>query len=394
MASNSGDLTQTLIGGGLTPQAARAIANALANAHTGTFSRGRDISDTTPTDQLRLVTAETRRYQLTNLDFSPTAPFQDRLASNPGQYAGLPQDHPYKDSQPISSDPPLSAPRVQGSDYVDVTNDVEGNSAVSKVALRLRQQTGRHLRIDPSTKFLDALPFNASSESPRFVSAEFSESDAGSDLKVSLRNLEQMTVLLSNATQRSVWAFPDSAATSLAAESLSSLADAILRQGTWSPALFSWQAVAGGAGTNPTMTYNAVTAGRWFRLGQWVYVTGRLSIATITAAGSGYFGVTNLPFLVAPSEVYAGWVAYKAGFVGAGPDLCYAQDTTVFSSSGRNNSLVLGFHTATGTGLNTNGNFAVGSDFAFGCIYRTTAALNASASEPFDPGSIQPGPGG
>ena len=375
MASNSGDLTQTLIGGGLTPQAARAIANALANAHSGTFSRGRDTSDTTPTDQLRLVTAETRRYQLTNLDFSPTAPFQERLSSNPGQYAGLPQDHPYKDSQPISSEPPLSAPRVQGSDYVDVTNDVESNSAVSKVALRLRQQTGRHLRIDPSTKFLDALPLQAVSDSPRFISAEFSESDEASNLKVSLRNLEETSVLLSNGNKQSVWAFPASAP---AAESLSSLAGAILRQGTWTPALFAWATVATppGAGTDPSVTYNtSLTAGRYFRIGPWVYVNGRIVLTALASAGTGYIGVRNLPFAVQADEVFSGPISYRVNASGAGPTWVYAQDTTVFNAtSGRADCLVLGYHTATGTVTSQQGFLTSTLDFAFSCVYRTSAA--------------------
>lgn len=212
MATNSGDLTQTLIEGGLAPQAARAIANAIANAHSGTFSRGRDVSDATPTDQLRMITADTRRYQLTNLDFSPAAPFQDRLSSNPGEYAGPAPDHPYKDSQPLVSAPPLSSPRVEGSDYIAVSDEVTGNSAVSRIGLRLRQQTGRHLRIDPSTKFLDALPFLASSQSGSFLSAEFQETEEGTQLVVSLRNLEKVTAMLANGDTREVFVFPEAAA--------------------------------------------------------------------------------------------------------------------------------------------------------------------------------------
>lgn len=377
MAINSGDLTQTLIEGGMTPQAARAIANALANAHSGTLSRGRDVSDATPTEQLRLITADTRRYQLTNLDFSPAAPFQDRLSSKPGEYAGGEQDHPYKDSQPISSEPPLSSPRVQGSDYIDVINSVAGNSAVSRVALRLRQQTGRHLRIDPSTKFLDALPLNAISDTPRFVSAEFFESDQSSDLKVSLRNLEQITVLLSDGTKRTVFAFPDAAAASVADESLTAIAPAIIKQGTWTPAYFSWGTVTTPiqAGTNPTLTYNTtLTAGRYFRIGPWVYVTGRIFVTTVTAAGTGYMGIKNLPFSVTTDEVFSGSVGSKATFSGAGPDAVVAQDTTVFSTSGVNNSLVLGYHTATGIQLSSQAMLQANCDLSFSCIYRTSAA--------------------
>lgn len=209
MAANSGDLVRTLIEGGLAPQAARAIANALANAASPTFSQGKDISDATPTEQLRLITSDTRRYQLTNLDFSPSAPFQDRLSANPGEYAGPTPDHPYKDSQPVTSAPPLSSPRVQANDYIAVDNEVDGNAAVSRVGLRLRKDTGRHLRIDPSTKFLDALPFLANTQSAQFLSAEFAEQEEGTELVVSLRNLEKVTLLLANGDSREAFVFPD-----------------------------------------------------------------------------------------------------------------------------------------------------------------------------------------
>jgi hypothetical protein len=378
MATNSGDLTQTLIEGGLAPQAARAIANAIANAHSGTFSRGRDVSDATPTDQLRMITADTRRYQLTNLDFSPAAPFQDRLSSNPGEYAGPAPDHPYKDSQPLVSAPPLSSPRVQGSDYIAVSDEVTGNSAVSRIGLRLRQQTGRHLRIDPSTKFLDALPLNAISDTPRFVSAEFSESDESSNLRVSLRNLEEISVLLSDGNKQSVWAFPEAVASAPAAESMPGLANAILRQGTWTPAFFAWATTATppGVGTNPNLSYNTdLTAGRYFRIGPWVYVNGRIVVSAVVASGTGYIGVRNLPFAVQSGEFFSGSISYKNGFSGAGPDFVYAQDTTTFNAtSGRADCLVLGYHTATSVVISQQGMLSGGIDFGFSCIYRTAAA--------------------
>lgn len=211
MAANSGDLVQTLIEGGLAPQAARTIANALANAASPAFSKGGDTDDATPIKQLRLITSESRRYQLTNLDYSPSKPFQDRLSSNPGEYAGPSPDHPYKDSQPVTSAPPLSAPRVQANDYITVENEIESNSAVSRIGLRLRQATGKHLRIDPSTKFLDALPFLAETESPRFLSSEITETELGTQITVSLRNLEAVDVELADGKTQQVFVFPDAA---------------------------------------------------------------------------------------------------------------------------------------------------------------------------------------
>jgi hypothetical protein len=212
MATNSGDLAQALIEGGLAPQAARIIANAIANASSPTFSQGQDRLDATPVEQLRLITPDIRRYQLTNLDYSPSAPFQERLSNTDTLYTPTGSDHPYKDSQPIVSAPPLSSPRVQGGYYVGVENNVEGDSAVSRVDLKLRSEQGRHLRLDPSTKSLEAVGFTAGSESPSTLAAEFREGEQGTELVVSLRNLEKVDLLLANADSRLALVFPQAAA--------------------------------------------------------------------------------------------------------------------------------------------------------------------------------------
>lgn len=212
MATKSGDLAQALIEGGLAPQAARIIANAIANASSPTLSRGGDQTDATPVEDLRLITADTRRYKLTNLDYSPNEPFQERLSTSPGAYEDPTQDHPYKDSQPIVSAPPLSSPRVQGGNYVGVENVVDGGSAVSKVDLKLRTEQGRHLRLDPSTKSLEAVNFLTSTESPKVMAAEWRESENGTEIVISLRNLEELDVLLANADSRKALVFPQAAA--------------------------------------------------------------------------------------------------------------------------------------------------------------------------------------
>jgi len=213
MAANNGDLVQSLIEGGLAPQAARILGNVLANANSPAFSKGQDEEDATPTEMLRLINSDARRYMLKNLDFTPQAPFQRQIESTVGQYAGPPPDHPYKDSQPVSSAAPLAAPRIQAGDYVSVDTQVDGNAAVSKVGLRLRLQDGNHLRIDPSTKFLDAIRFAARTETPQFLAAEFVDSGPETMLLVSLRNLEQVTLLLANGDSRQAYVFPEADAT-------------------------------------------------------------------------------------------------------------------------------------------------------------------------------------
>lgn len=217
MAVNKGDLAKTLIDGGLTPQAARVIANALANAGSPQFSQGNDSSDSTPRELLRLITPDARRYQLTNLDYSPSDPFQTRLTSDAAKFDSASDDHPYKDSQPVVSAAPLSSPRVQAGDYITVDNELDGNAQVSKIRLRLRLEPGRHLRLDPSTKSLEGVPLIARTQG-KYLAAEFVETEEGTELVISLRGLgylddaTTLDLLLGNGDTRQAYVFPTAAA--------------------------------------------------------------------------------------------------------------------------------------------------------------------------------------
>lgn len=281
MAASFGDLAQSLIEGGLAPQAARIIANALANASSPTFSRGQDKTDATPTEKLRLITPDTRRYELTNLDFSPAQPFQDRLASNPTAYDPGVNDHPYKDSQPIVSAPPLSNPRVQGGDYVKVDNVVEGNSAVSRVGLKLRISPGRHMRVDPATGSLEAVAMTATSQTPAYLGAEFIEAEDETQLVVSLRNIES---------------------------------------GAWTPEL----AVI--TGTNPVVSYST-QIGRYFRFGPVCMAWCRLTLSAVSSAGSGNLRIVGVPFKARTQTVgtYAGAITAVNGFTNNSPEVAFFQ---------------------------------------------------------------------
>lgn len=203
MAANNNDLAQNLIRGGLAPQAATLIANAIANVSTPQLSQGRNSSDVTPKELLRLIDADTRRYQLTNLDYSPSQPFQDRIVSDATKFDGATDDHPYKDSQPLVDAPPLSNPRVQAGDYITVDNEVDGEAAVSRVGLRLQLQPGVHLRLDPATKSLQGIPLTARTEG-KFLSAAFVESEASTDLVISIRGLTTKDVRLADGTSQNL----------------------------------------------------------------------------------------------------------------------------------------------------------------------------------------------
>lgn len=291
MAANSGDLVSSLIEGGISPAAASIIANALANASSPQFSSGNDRVDSTPAEQLRLITADTRRYQLTNLDYTPAEPFQKRLSGNVNAYAGGPSDHPYKDSQPVSPTPPLAQPAVRGSDYITVKNIVERNSNISEVSLDLRRDTGgRHLRLDPSTKSIESVPFIATPEVPRYLASEFRETENGTELVHGLRNLATMTVALNSGNSRQITAFAE--------------ADAVTNGAfdgwqDWNPSLIS--------ANGPTTISYSKRIGKYFRIGQICFIYAELTLSAAptfpgTTTAAGELMRMTLPLMVAGSN--------------------------------------------------------------------------------------------
>ena len=206
MPTNSGQLVQALIDGGLQPAAARVIANALANADSPAFSNTRDVQDATPTDQLRMVTSDTRKYLLTNLDYSREPPYQARLQSSPGRYEVPTADHPYKDSQPVTPVPPLSTPTVTGGKYVEVESGIQDGAPTSSVNLSIGTVSGTHLRIRPATNSLEAVPLTVSAPQA-LVTASVVEQATATNIEIAVRGLNPCAVVLSDGStaQLLVW---------------------------------------------------------------------------------------------------------------------------------------------------------------------------------------------
>lgn len=75
--------------------------------------------------------------------------------------------------------------------------------------------------------------------------------------------------------------------------------------GTWAPGLL-------GAGVPGTFTYAASTGGQWVRLGNMVFVTGRIVISAIGVAATGNLHISGLPFTSASG--YADGTAGNAMF--------------------------------------------------------------------------------
>lgn len=303
MAANSGDLITSLIEGGISPAAASIIANALANASSPQFSSGNDRVDSTPKEQLRLITPEARKYHLTNLDYTPAEPFQKRLSGNVNAYAGGAGDHPYKDSQPVSPTPPLAQPAVRGSDYITVNNIVERNSNISEVALDIRRETGgRHLRLDPSTKSIESVPFIAKPEVPRYLASEFRETENGTELVHGLRNLATMTVALNSGNSRKITAFAE--------------ADAVTNGAfdgwkTWSPRLV--------ATIQPSSITYTTQIGQYFRIGQLCFFYADITLATtptfLDPANNSQNMRLTLPLIIDGTNRYPVTIGVQSGWI-------------------------------------------------------------------------------
>lgn len=203
MAANSGNLVQALIDGGISPAAARVIANALGNASTPQFSQSRDVSDQTPGTQLRMVTSDDRKYQFQNLDFSSEDPYERTLRANPGQYVPGTSDHPYKDSQPVLPVPPLSKPRVVGGNFIKVDNSVEDNAPLTTVNLNVSQSPGSHLRLNRATNSVEAVPLEFSSPQG-LVTATVEEVSGSTAIELAVRSLKSATVMLADGNTATI----------------------------------------------------------------------------------------------------------------------------------------------------------------------------------------------
>lgn len=153
------DLESTLVDGGITPAAAKAIANAIENAASAQLSLGRQYGDATPRDKLRMVDRDTRRYLLTNLDHQ-------------GAFG---TKHPYESSQPATAQATLATPPVRGEGYVKVTNTPVDSVQQSQVDLNVQDLGGQHARMNPRNGAIETVPFSVEIEPKGLLEAEVSE---------------------------------------------------------------------------------------------------------------------------------------------------------------------------------------------------------------------------
>lgn len=181
------DLENSLIEGGISPSAAKLISNAIDNAATGRLSIGRQLEDNTPTQKMRLIDSDTRRYVLTNLDYPADSPFRDRLRSTAGQYQPRGPSHPYEASQPAASNPTLQTPAVKGGQFVQVGTGKTADVAQSEVTLNIRPRGGSHARLNSATGTVESVPISVEVEPKDMVEATVEERPDGTVVRIRLK---------------------------------------------------------------------------------------------------------------------------------------------------------------------------------------------------------------
>jgi hypothetical protein len=186
------DLEANLVNGGISPAAAKVIANAIANASSAKLSLGRAYGDATPRKQLRMVDADTRKYLLTNIDHPVDATFARTLKTRGNSYQPRDTSHPYDGSQPATAQPTLTEPSVKDGDYISVASGTKDSVVQSSVGLRVTQKGGTHARLNQATKAIEAVPFLIENDQEQFIEATFEERPEATVLKLRLRNLHQL----------------------------------------------------------------------------------------------------------------------------------------------------------------------------------------------------------
>lgn len=186
------DLEGSLVEGGITPAAAKIISNAIANLASSQVALGRQYGDATPSQQLRMVDGNTRRYVLTNLDHPTDSRFASSIARRGDRYRPRDTRHPYEGSQPATAQPTLTTTSVAEGDYLSVASSTKDSVSQSKVALKVTPQGGPHARLNPATGSVESVPFLVDNAHEQFIEASFEERADGTVLKLRLRNLDKL----------------------------------------------------------------------------------------------------------------------------------------------------------------------------------------------------------
>jgi len=185
--SNRDALEASLIDGGIPAAAAKILSNAIGNANTGRTYQSRQTEDATPTQRMRLIDSDTRRYVLTNLDEASGDGFRSRLKSTASQFNPRDLKHPYEGSQPATANPTLSIPSVKGGKYLQADRKTDGEVAQSEVTLDVQEKEGSHARLNKSTGKVESVPIIVECTPNRLIEAEVVELEGRTVIRIRLK---------------------------------------------------------------------------------------------------------------------------------------------------------------------------------------------------------------
>ena len=190
---NSTNVFNALVTGGISAPSAIEIANALNNKNAVQTASAETYSDATIKKTLRLITANARRYDLTNLDFRHEQAYQSSKVQISRIFTAPAVDHPYKDSQPQLINSPLSASPVAAGPYLQSTDTVTSNAVQSTVSLKFGITGGDILRLNKSSQAIDAVPILVTNTTNIPLSYAFTNTDKGIELVISGKNMVEFT---------------------------------------------------------------------------------------------------------------------------------------------------------------------------------------------------------
>jgi len=183
------DLEAALIDGGITPSAAKILANAIDNAATGVVTSGRQVVDNTPVQKMRQINAADRTLLFSNLDY-PTEALAERMKVSAGLQRD-PRQHPYLNSQPASGDPTIATGSVRAGQFVKVERKTTDKVAQSEVSLEVEDQGGSHARTNAATGKVESVPFLVRFYPQNLIEGAFVEEDGRTVLEIRLKNLDE-----------------------------------------------------------------------------------------------------------------------------------------------------------------------------------------------------------
>lgn len=119
-----------------------------------------------------------------------------------------------------------------------------------------------------------------------------------------------------------------------------------------------------GSTTNPTVTYDAGTYGRYTKIGRTVFINVRVLLTAMSSAGSGNIRISGLPF-TPQGQYFQLSVGFRAGWTTTGPDIAYVEPSPTYIN--------LGYASGGGLLYTTQANLSATSDVMVSGFYTTTS---------------------